>query len=174
MHSRIIVMPIPYNLKVTEEERIYHKMISESDVSDVHIAPHTLKVAAMFSILTRLKEPKRSDIDLVKKMRLYDGESVEGFQSVDIDEMKKEFHDEGMSGIDPRYVINRISSTIIRKNMESINALDVLRSLKKKGSISIRISSEDRERYLNFISVARKEYDDIAKKEVQKRPCVFL
>ncbi|MCY7464162.1 PrkA family serine protein kinase [Bacillus safensis] len=168
LHSRIIVMPIPYNLKVTEEERIYHKMISESDVSDVHIAPHTLKVAAMFSILTRLKEPKRSDIDLVKKMRLYDGESVEGFQSVDIDEMKKEFHDEGMSGIDPRYVINRISSTIIRKNMESINALDVLRSLKEGLDQHPSISSEDRERYLNFISIARKEYDDIAKKEVQK------
>ncbi|WAT81634.1 PrkA family serine protein kinase [Bacillus safensis] len=168
LHSRIIVMPIPYNLKVTEEERIYYKMISESDVSDVHIAPHTLKVAAMFSILTRLKEPKRSDIDLVKKMRLYDGESVEGFQSVDIDEMKKEFHDEGMSGIDPRYVINRISSTIIRKNMESINALDVLRSLKEGLDQHPSISSEDRERYLNFISVARKEYDDIAKKEVQK------
>ncbi|OYN66188.1 PrkA family serine protein kinase [Bacillus safensis] len=168
LHSRIIVMPIPYNLKVTEEERIYYKMISESDVSDVHIAPHTLKVAAMFSILTRLKEPKRSDIDLVKKMRLYDGESVEGFQSVDIDEMKKEFHDEGMSGIDPRYVINRISSTIIRKNMESINALDVLRSLKEGLDQHPSISGEDRERYLNFISVARKEYDDIAKKEVQK------
>ncbi|KIL22077.1 hypothetical protein B4134_0984 [Bacillus safensis] len=168
LHSRIIVMPIPYNLKVTEEERIYHKMISESDVSDVHIAPHTLKVAAMFSILTRLKEPKRSDIDLVKKMRLYDGESVEGFQSVDIDEMKKEFHDEGMSGIDPRYVINRISSTIIRKNMESINALDVLRSLKEGLDQHPSISSEERERYLNFISIARKEYDDIAKKEVQK------
>ncbi|PRS66272.1 protein prkA [Bacillus pumilus] len=168
LHSRIIVMPIPYNLKVTEEERIYHKMISESDVSDVHIAPHTLKVAAMFSILTRLKEPKRSDIDLVKKMRLYDGESVEGFQSADIDEMKKEFHDEGMSGIDPRYVINRISSTIIRKNMESINALDVLRSLKEGLDQHPSISSEERERYLNFISVARKEYDDIAKKEVQK------
>ncbi|WP_407708307.1 PrkA family serine protein kinase [Bacillus altitudinis] len=168
LHSRIIVMPIPYNLKVTEEERIYHKMISESDVSDVHIAPHTLKVAAMFSILTRLKEPKRPDIDLVKKMRLYDGESVEGFQSVDIDEMKKEFHDEGMSGIDPRYVINRISSTIIRKNMESINALDVLRSLKEGLDQHPSISSEDRERYLNFISVARKEYDDMAKKEVQK------
>ena len=168
LHSRIIVMPIPYNLKVTEEERIYHKMISESDVADVHIAPHTLKVAAMFSILTRLKEPKRSDIDLVKKMRLYDGESVEGFQSADIDEMKKEFHDEGMSGIDPRYVINRISSTIIRKNMESINALDVLRSLKEGLDQHPSISSEDRERYLNFIYVARKEYDDIAKKEVQK------
>ncbi|MBY8912710.1 serine/threonine protein kinase PrkA [Bacillus sp. YC2] len=168
LHSRIIVMPVPYNLKVSEEERIYEKMISESDVSDVHIAPHTLKVAAMFSILSRLKEPKRSDIDLVKKMRLYDGESVEGYNSVDLEDMKKEYHDEGMSGIDPRYVINRISSTIIRKNMESINSLDVLRSLKEGLDQHPSISNEDKERYLNFISAARKEYDDIAKKEVQK------
>ncbi|MCO4851541.1 serine/threonine protein kinase PrkA [Bacillus vallismortis] len=168
LHSRIIVMPVPYNLKVSEEERIYEKMIAESDVSDVHIAPHTLKVAAMFSILTRLKEPKRSDIDLVKKMRLYDGESVEGYNSVDVEDMKKEYHDEGMSGIDPRYVINRISSTIIRKNMESINSLDVLRSLKEGLDQHPSISSEDRERFLNVISAARKEYDDIAKKEVQK------
>ncbi|MED1807126.1 serine/threonine protein kinase PrkA [Bacillus subtilis] len=168
LHSRIIVMPVPYNLKVSEEERIYEKMIAESDVADVHIAPHTLKVAAMFSILTRLKEPKRSDIDLVKKMRLYDGESVEGYNSVDVEDMKKEYNDEGMSGIDPRYVINRISSTIIRKNMESINSLDVLRSLKEGLDQHPSISSEDRESYLNFISAARKEYDDIAKKEVQK------
>ncbi|AWD12991.1 serine/threonine protein kinase PrkA [Bacillus velezensis] len=168
LHSRIIVMPVPYNLKVSEEERIYEKMISESDVSDVHIAPHTLKVAAMFSILTRLKEPNRSDIDLVKKMRLYDGESVEGYNSVDLEDMKKEFHDEGMSGIDPRYVINRISSTIIRKNMESINSLDVLRSLKEGLDQHPSISAEDKEKYMNFISAARKEYDDIAKKEVQK------
>jgi serine protein kinase len=63
LHSRIIVMPIPYNLKASQEERIYEKMINESDVSDVHIAPHTLKVAAMFTILTRLKEPKKGDID---------------------------------------------------------------------------------------------------------------
>ena len=63
LHSRIIVMPVPYNLKVSQEERIYQKMISESDVSDVHIAPHTLRVAAMFTILTRLKAPKKGDID---------------------------------------------------------------------------------------------------------------
>ncbi|WP_338780445.1 PrkA family serine protein kinase [Metabacillus sp. FJAT-52054] len=168
LHSRIIVIPIPYNLRATEEERIYDKMISESDVSDVHIAPHTLKVAAMFSILTRLKEAKRGDIDLVKKMRLYDGESVEGYNTVDLEELKKEYQDEGMSGIDPRYVINRISSTIIRKENPSINALDVLRSLKEGLDQHPSISQEDRERYLNFISVARKEYDDIAKKEVQK------
>ncbi|WP_078381730.1 PrkA family serine protein kinase [Sutcliffiella halmapala] len=168
LHSRIIVMPIPYNLKLTEEERIYEKMINESDVANVHIAPHTLRVAAMFTILTRLKEAKRGDIDLVKKMRLYDGESVEGFNSVDVQELKKEYADEGMSGIDPRYVINRISSTIIRKEIPSINALDVLRSLKEGLDQHASISNEDRERFLNFISVARKEYDNIAKKEVQK------
>lgn len=168
LHSRIIVMPVPYNLKLSEEEKIYEKMIRESDVTNIHIAPHTLKVAAMFTILTRLKEPKRGDIDLVKKMRLYDGESVEGYNSADVDQLKKEYQDEGMSGIDPRYVINRISSTIIRKEVASINALDVLRSLKEGLDQHASISNEQREKYLNFISVARKEYDNIAKKEVQK------
>jgi serine protein kinase len=168
LHSRIIVMPIPYNLRVSQEEKIYEKMINESDVADVHIAPHTLKVAAMFTILTRLKEPKKGDIDLVKKMRLYDGQNVEGFNEADVNELKKEYPDEGMSGIDPRYVINRISSTIIRKEVPSINALDVLRSLKDGLDQHPSITNELRERYLNFISVARKEYDDIAKKEVQK------
>ncbi|AMM91894.1 PrkA family serine protein kinase [Peribacillus simplex] len=168
LHSRIIVMPIPYNLKVTEEEKIYEKMIHESDVSDVHIAPHTLRVAAIFSIMTRLKDPKKGDIDLLKKMRLYDGENVEGFNSADINELKKEYQDEGMSGIDPRYVINRISSTIIRKENPSINALDVLMSLKAGLDQHPSITNELRERYLNFISLARKEYDAIAKNEVQK------
>lgn len=168
LHSRIIVMPIPYNLKVSEEEKIYEKMIHESDVSDVHIAPHTLKVAAIFSIMTRLKDPKKGDIDLLKKMRLYDGENVEGFNSADINELKKEYQDEGMSGIDPRYVINRISSTIIRKENPSINALDVLMSLKAGLDQHPSITNELRERYLNFISLARKEYDSIAKNEVQK------
>ncbi len=67
LHSRIIVMKIPYNLKLTDEERIYQKMIEESDLSHVHIAPHALKVAAIFTILTRLQESTKPGIDLVKK-----------------------------------------------------------------------------------------------------------
>ncbi|MFV1458079.1 protein prkA, partial [Bacillus mycoides] len=98
------------------------------------------------------------------------------------EELQREYQDEGMKGIDPRYVINRISSTIIRKEVPSINALDVLRSLKDGLDQHPSISNEDRERYMNFISLARKEYDEIAnfislarkeydeiaKKEVQK------
>jgi serine protein kinase len=168
LHSRIIVMPIPYNLKVSEEERIYKKMILESDIVDVHIAPHALKIAAIFTILTRLKESEKGHVDVLKKMKLYDGQNVEGFNTQDVIELKKEFADEGMNGIDPRYVINRISSAIIRKELTSINALDVLRSIKDGLSQHASISQEDKEKYLNYISLARKEYDEMAKKEVQK------
>ena len=76
-------------------------------------------------------------------MRLYDGENVEGFNQVDVEELKKEFPNEGMHGIDPRYVINRISSAIIRKEVPSINALDVLRSLKDGLDQHASISQED-------------------------------
>lgn len=168
LQSRMIVMPIPYNLRVSEEEKIYAKLIKQSDMNHVHIAPHTFRVAAIFSILTRLKESKKQGMDLVKKMRMYDGEAVEGYKEADLKEMQSEFSEEGMSGIDPRYVINRISSALIRKDVQCINALDVLRALKDGLDQHPSITKDERERYLNFISIARKEYDELAKKEIQK------
>lgn len=168
LQSRMIVMPIPYNLRVSDEEKIYAKLIQQSDMQHIHIAPHTLRTASIFSILTRLRESKKQGMDLLKKMRMYDGESVEGFKDADLQEMQSEFPDEGMKGIDPRYVVNRISSALIRHDAPCINALDVLRSLKDGLDQHPSITKEDRERYLNFISIARKEYDELAKKEVQK------
>lgn len=168
LQSRIIVMPIPYNLRVSDEEKIYDKLIKQSELSHVHIAPHALRTAAIFSILTRLKESKKQGADLLKKMRLYDGETVEGFKGADIEELRNEYPDEGMSGIDPRYVINRISSALIRRDTECINALDILRALKEGLDQHPSISKEQKEKYLNFISLARKEFDELAKKEVQK------
>jgi len=168
LQSRMIVMPIPYNLKVSDEEKIYSKLIRQSDMSHIHIAPHALKAAAIFSILTRLKETKKQGMDLVKKMRMYDGEAIEGYKEADLKEMQNEYAEEGMTGIDPRYVINRISSALIRKDVRCINALDVLRALKDGLDQHPSITKEERERYLNFISTARKEYDDLAKKEIQK------
>ncbi|WP_256760851.1 PrkA family serine protein kinase [Cohnella sp. WQ 127256] len=168
LQSRMIVMPVPYNLRVSDEEKIYTKLIGQSDMNHVHIAPHALRAAAIFSILTRLKESKKQGMDLVKKMRMYDGEEVEGYKEADLKEMQNEFVEEGMSGIDPRYVINRISSALIKQNMSCINALDVLRALKDGLDQHPSITREEREKYLNFISVARKEYDNLAKKEIQK------
>jgi len=168
LQSRMIVMPIPYNLKVSAEEKIYTKLIGQSDMSHIHIAPHALRAAAIFSILTRLKESKKQGMDLIKKMRMYDGEEVEGYKEADLKEMQNEFVEEGMSGIDPRYVINRISSALIKHDLPCINALDVLRALKDGLDQHPSITREEREKYLNFISVARKEYDNLAKKEIQK------
>ncbi|UWE04230.1 PrkA family serine protein kinase [Laceyella sacchari] len=168
LQSRIIVMPVPYNLSVTQEENIYKKLIQQSDLAHIHIAPHSLRAAAIFSVLTRLKESKKQGVDLLKKMRLYDGESVEGMADIDIEELRNEHLDEGMDGIDPRYVINRISSALIKTEANFVGALDILRSLKEGLDQHPSITPEQREKFLNFISIARKEYDEIAKKEVQK------
>ncbi|SHF57598.1 putative serine protein kinase, PrkA [Desulfofundulus australicus DSM 11792] len=168
LHSRIIVMKIPYNLRVSDEIKIYEKLIRQSDLKDIHIAPHALRVAAIFSVLSRLKESKKQGMDIVKKMKLYDGEDVEGFKQKDVAELQNEAPEEGMSGVDPRYVINRLSSALIRTSTKCINALDVLRALKDGLDQHPSITREERERLLNFISIARKEYDEIAKKEVQK------
>jgi serine protein kinase len=168
LQSRIIVMPVPYNLSVNEEEKIYTKLINQSDIAHIHIAPHALRAASIFSILTRLKDSKKQGVDLLKKLKLYDGKTVEGYKLADVQELRNEFSDEGMSGIDPRYVINRISSALINTDNDYINALDILRALKDGLDSHSSITKDEKERYLNFISIARKEYDELAKKEVQK------
>ena len=168
LQSRIIVMKIPYNLKVSSEVKIYEKLIKQSDLQDIHIAPHAMRVASIFSVLSRLKESKKQGMDVVKKMKLYDGEDVEGFKQKDIQELQQEAPEEGMSGVDPRYVINRLSSALIKTETKCINPLDVLRAMKEGLDQHPSITKEERDRLLNFISVARKEYDEIAKREVQK------
>src|SRR5437763_2861934 len=102
LQDRIILVRVPYNLRVSQEERIYYKLLNQSEVlRNVHIAPNTLKVAAMFAVMTRLEEPKRANVDLVKKMKLYDGEDGEGYKSKDVRELKEESLREGMDGISP-------------------------------------------------------------------------
>lgn len=166
--SRMIVMKIPYNLRVSDEIKIYDKLIGQSDLRDIHVAPHALRVAAIFSVLSRIKESRKQGMDVVKKMKLYDGEDVEGFKQKDVAELMAEYPDEGMSGVDPRYVINRLCSALIRSETRCIGALDVLRAIKDGLDQHPSITPEERERLLNYISVARREYDEIAKREVQK------
>jgi serine protein kinase len=169
LQDRIILVRVPYNLRVSQEERIYDKLLKQSEVlRNVHIAPNTLRVAAMFAVMTRLEEPKRANVDLVKKMKLYDGEDVEGYKSKDVRELKDEAMREGMDGISPRYIINRLSSALVRDGVVCINPIDALRAIKDGFEQHTGINAEQRERYLNLISAARKEYDELAKIEVQR------
>ena len=169
LQDRIILVRVPYNLRVSQEERIYDKLLHQSEaLRNVHLAPNTLRVAAMFAVMTRLEEPKRQSVDIVKKMKLYDGEDVEGYKSKDVRELKEETVREGMDGISPRYIINRLSSALVRDGVTCINPIDALRAIKDGFEQHTGISSEQRERYLNLISTARKEYDELAKIEVQR------
>src|SRR5579862_7161500 len=168
LQDRIILVKVPYNLRVSDEVRIYEKLLGQSSLRDVHIAPHTLRIASMFAVLTRLEPSKKAGMSLMKKLRLYDGEDMEDFKQKDVRELQEEAVREGMDGISPRYVINRLSSALVRNGVTCINPIDALRALRDGLDQHTSITREERELYLNFISEARKEYDDMARKEVQR------
>ena len=168
LHDRMIMVRIPYNLKVSQEERIYQKLLRATSLEGVHIAPHTLRVAAIFAVLSRLEEPKMSGLTFLKKLKLYDGEDVEGFRQKDVKQIKEQTEREGMDGISPRFVINRISTSLIKPDTRCINPIDVLRALKDGIEQQSQFKKVDRERYANLIADARREYDEIARTDVQK------
>jgi serine protein kinase len=168
LQDRIILVRVPYNLRVTDEVKIYEKLLRQSALKDVHIAPHTLRVASIFAVLTRLEGSKKAGMSQMKKLKLYDGEDIEDFKQKDIKELQDEAQREGMDGISPRYVINRLSSALVRENVTCINAIDALRALRDGLDQHTSITRDERDRYYNFISEARKEYDEMARKEVQR------
>ena len=168
LQDRIILVKVPYNLRVTDEVRIYQKLLKQSAIRDIHISPGTLETAATFAVLSRLEESKKAGMTLMKKLKLYDGQAVEGFTQKDVRELQEEADREGMEGISPRYVINRLSAALVRDGVTCINAIDALRSLRDGLEQHTSISREEHERLLNLIAEARREYDEVAKREVQK------
>jgi len=168
LQDRIILVKVPYNLRASDEVKIYEKLLKQSALQNVHIAPYTLRIASIFAILTRLEPSKKAGMSLMKKLKLYDGEDIEDFKQKDIKELQDEAVREGMDGISPRYVINRLSNALVKQNTTCINPIDALRALRDGLDQHTSITREERERYLNFIQEARKEYDEMAKKEVQR------
>lgn len=177
LHDRIYPVMAPWNLCVNEEIKIYEKMIRESDFRDIHIAPGTLKVAAEFAVLSRLK-PSTKVSNLITKMKLYNNEIPADFKKEDIDikalrqEGKK--LGEGMKdGISPRFIINAFNICLgSKEDKKCINAIDMIRALRDNFSHAIGIPEEAIDHFMNLLtgnkdSVAS-EYKDFAKKEVNK------
>jgi serine protein kinase len=168
LHDRIILIKVPYNLKVSEEVKIYEKLIGQSSLHGVHIAPNTLRVASMFAILSRLEPSKKAGVSLMKKLKLYDGEEVDELGQKDVRELQDEAIREGMDGISPRYVINGLSTALVRGDTTCINPIDALRALRDGMEHHPGLSRERRDELLNLIAETRREYDELAKKEVQR------
>ncbi|ACY17147.1 putative serine protein kinase, PrkA [Haliangium ochraceum DSM 14365] len=170
LRDRTVKVDIPYITRVSEEVKIYAKDYSREKVGK-HVAPHTLYVAALWAVLTRLEEPKKHNLSLMQKAKLYDGKTLPGFTQDNIKELRKEAVREGLDGISPRYVQDKISNALVSEKSEigSINPFMVLNELESGLRHHSLISNEDeRKRYGEMMSVVKREYEDIVKNEVQR------
>lgn len=168
LQDRIILIKVPYNLRVSDEVRIYEKLIAQSNLKNIHIAPHTLRASSVFAVLSRLEPSKKAGASLMKKLRLYDGEEVDGFGQKDVREFQEEALREGMDGISPRYAINALSQALAREDVSCLNPIDALRALRDGLDQHPSLTRAKREELLNIIAETRQEYDELAKKEVQR------
>jgi len=170
--DRTIKIDVPYNIRLDDEIRIYQKDFNTGKVRGVHIAPHTLEVAAMWAVLTRLEEPKKAGLGLMQKLKLYNGKSIPGFTEDSVRELKEEAHREGMGGISPRYIQDKVSNAMVSRQAieeKCINPFMVLNELEDGLSHHSLISDENtKKRYRELLAVVKEEYEDIIKGEVQR------
>ena len=165
--DRTIKIDVPYNMSVANEVRIYRRQFNPELLRSPFIAPHTLEIAALWAVLTRLEEPTHPNLSVLQKAKLYGGEEVQGFTAENVREMKESALREGMFGISPRYVQDRIAAAMVM-GKECIGPLDVLRKLETGLRHHSLITNEEvRKRYGQLISHAREDYEEIIKHEVQ-------
>lgn len=169
LRDRTIKIDVPYITKWHEEARIYAKDFNSRRVSK-HIAPHTLEMAAMWAVLTRLEQPKKHNLTLLQKLKLYDGKSLPGYTEDNVKELRKTADREGLEGISPRYVQDKISNSLVRDHAAGcINPFMVLNELDSGLNQHSLINDEElRKHYRDMLGVVKKEYEDIVKNEVQK------
>ena len=166
--DRIVRVNVPYCLEVSEEQKIYEKMLGLSDF-DGHIAPHTLEVASMFAVLSRLHASNK--VDPLTKMKLYDGQDVieKGtVKKIDINDLRDEARDEGMTGISTRFIMKAIDSALSDSEKNMVTPISIRDALIKQVKDQIVIE-DDRNRYLDFLGkTLHDEYLNILEKEITK------
>ncbi len=167
--DRIVVVKVPYNLRLSEEVKIYQKIIHHSDFR-AHVAPHTLEVASMFSILSRLEPTPKCD--LMTKLKLYNGEEIveKGrTKKLDVHELRDDVKREGMSGISTRFIMkaldNALSDNVEGNCINPINVREALINMVKEADLP----DDTRKQYLEFLQdVLHKEYLEMLEKEITK------
>ncbi|NLL05223.1 MAG: PrkA family serine protein kinase [Clostridiaceae bacterium] len=166
--DRIVKIEVPYCLELNEEIKIYQKILNKSKFS-AHIAPHTIEIASMFAILSRLSPS--SKVDAMTKLKIYNGEEIveKGMtRKIDIFELKEEAQREGMTGISTRFIMKALDTTLSDSEHNCINPISVMESLVKAVK-ELAVSEEDREKYLRFLQDSiRKEYNKLLEKEITK------
>lgn len=157
--DRMVIIKVPYALSYKEEARIYQKLVSGAPAfRNVHLDPHVLKLASVFSILTRLHKPEREGLDVSKKLRLYSGETIEGFGESEASRLRSEAPDEGLAGVSPRFVINSISNAITRSDASSLTSMELLLALKDSIESDARMDAKQKKLWIDHLVAARKDF----------------
>jgi serine protein kinase len=170
LRDRTVKIDVPYVTRYADEIKIYERDFKDGRVIGQHIAPHTIEMASLWAVLTRLAEPKQAGLTLLQKLKLYDGKSIPGFTEDSVRELKDEAQREGMEGISPRYIQDKLSNALVGDATEGcLNPFIVLRELETGLKHHSLITSEDqRARFRELLAVVREEYDEIVKTEVQR------
>jgi len=165
--DRIVMVKVPYNLRLSEEMKIYQKLLDQSDFA-AHIAPHTLEIAAMFAILSRLEPTNKCD--LMTKLRLYNTEEVvEKGKTVrtNVRELKDDTRREGMFGISPRFIMKAIDNALA-ENPDGITPINVRESLITMIKAA-DLPDDTRKQYLELLQdTLHKVYLEMLEKEITK------
>jgi serine protein kinase len=170
LRDRTVKIDVPYVTRLRDEIKIYEKDFNTDRVKGKHIAPHTIEIAAMWAVLTRLVQPKHANLTLLQKLKLYNGKTLPGFTEDNVTELKREAVNEGMTGISPRYIQDKISNAIVAHPEEdSVNPFMVLHELEAGlRHHSLITNQEQLQHYKELLSVVKEEYEDIVKNEVQR------
>jgi serine protein kinase len=170
LRDRTVKIDVPYVTRLREEIKIYEKDFNPERVKGKHIAPHTIEIAAMWAVLTRLVQPKHANLTLLQKLKLYNGKTLPGFTEDNVVELKREAVTEGMYGISPRYIQDKISNALVAHPEENcVNPFMVLHELEAGlRHHSLITSAEQLQHFRELLSVVKEEYEDIVKNEVQR------
>jgi serine protein kinase len=170
LRDRTVKIDIPYVTRLRDEVKIYEKDFNEGKVKGKHIAPHTVEVAAMWAVLTRMTPPKHASLSLMQKLKLYNGKTLPGFTEDNLIDLKKESPSEGMTGISPRYIQDKISNALVaHPDEDNINPFMVMHELESGLRHHALIKDEEQYRYFKeLLAVVREEYEDVVKNEVQR------
>lgn len=166
--DRIVKIEVPYCLELDEEVKIYKKMLKRSNFR-AHIAPHTIEMASIFAIISRLT--RSSKVDIISKMHIYNGEEVlqkDATQRIDIKELREEAGREGFNGISTRFIMKAIDNAFSESEYDCINPIILLDSI-TKSVVASDFGEEEKKRLLGYLQdVVKKEYNRILEKEVTK------
>lgn len=168
LRDRTVKIDVPYTLKWSDELKILEKDYGAGKVKQ-HVAPHTLEIAALWSVLTRLEDDKDGKLSLVEKAELYDGKMLPGWTEDSVKELKDKYPEEGVSnGVSVRYVQDKISNCL-SNNHEYVNMFMVLNELRDGLDGSSLLTNKDQVgKYITCIDLAVKKLTEILKAEVQK------